>query len=101
MNEYDAKEILLKEFDKSCRNYLYQNAHKIDLENALFMGAEALKKQIATKPELWGDGVDADMEIIYDMYDCPNCGKSYELDYDEYDYCPKCGQKLDWSNIDE
>lgn len=58
---------------------------------------EARAKQEAKKPNIWGDGY-ADGVLVYDMYDCPNCGKHYELDYEEYDYCPKCGQKLDWSD---
>lgn len=62
---------------------------------------EALKKLVGKQkpqiPELWGDGVGNDGEIIYDMYNCPNCGKSYEIDYEEYRYCPECGQAIDWS----
>lgn len=56
---------------------------------------EAREKQIAKKPNLWGDGY-ADGVLVYDMYDCPNCDKHYEVDYEKYDYCPNCGQKLDW-----
>lgn len=55
----------------------------------------AVKKQTATKPHIWGDGYDDEGNIIYDMYDCPNCGKSYEIDYQDYKYCPECGQKLE------
>ena len=25
---------------------------------------------------------------------CPNCGEKYEVDYDNYGHCPKCGQRL-------
>lgn len=46
-------------------------------------------------PNIWGDGYDNDGNIIYDMYDCPNCGKSYEIAYDDYKYCPECGQRID------
>lgn len=53
----------------------------------------------AVKPDLWGDGY-ADGHLVYDMYDCPNCGKEYELDYEQYDYCPNCGQKLDWTVLE-
>lgn len=60
----------------------------------------ALDKQNATKPNLWGDGY-SDGELVYDMYECPGCGENYELEYDEYKYCPNCGQKLDWSESDE
>ena len=33
---------------------------------------------------------------------CPFCGsRAYEVDYDEYDYCPNCGQRIDWSEEDD
>lgn len=60
---------------------------------------ESLDKQIAQTPTLWGDGY-ADGVLVYDMYDCPNCGKQYELDYEQYDYCPNCGQKMNWEDIE-
>lgn len=55
----------------------------------------AVEKQTAQAPQIWGDGTDDKGQIIYDMYDCPNCGQSYEIDYDDYKYCPECGQKLE------
>lgn len=61
-----------------------------------------LEKNDKTKaliPTLWGDGY-ADGHLVYDMYDCPNCGKQYELDYEQYNYCPNCGQKLDWTVLE-
>lgn len=64
--------------------------------DAIDMAIEALKRLISQKPYLWGDGY-ADGRLIYDMWDCPNCGKTYEVDYDEYDHCPACGQAIDWS----
>lgn len=60
---------------------------------------EAREKQIKKKPNIWGDGYDSEGKMIYDMYDCPNCGKSYEIDYSDYEYCPECGQAIDRSNI--
>lgn len=50
-------------------------------------------------PNIWGDGHDRDGNIIYDMYDCPNCGKSYEIDYSDYKHCPECGQAIDRSGM--
>lgn len=38
------------------------------------------------------------MIIVYDTWICPCCGHHYEVDYDDYEYCPKCGQKIDWSD---
>lgn len=60
------------------------------------LAISALEKQVPEKANIWGDGY-SDGELVYDMYDCPNCGKSYELDYQEYLCCPSCGQAIDWS----
>lgn len=56
---------------------------------------EAREKQIAKKPAYEGDGYAPDGTLIYDTWICPCCDKRYEVDYDDYDYCPNCGQKLD------
>lgn len=64
--------------------------------SALEMAIEALEKQIPKKPILEGDGY-WDGELVLDTWICPNCDKDYEVDYDDYDYCPNCGQKIDWS----
>lgn len=57
----------------------------------------AISKQIPMKPILEADGY-ADGELVYDTWYCPNCDKSYEVDYDSYDFCPNCGQAIDWSD---
>lgn len=54
----------------------------------------AKEKQIPKKPNLEGDGYDDNGNLIYDTWYCPTCNKSYEVDYDDYDYCPNCGQKI-------
>ena len=59
---------------------------------------EALDKQIPKKPTYEGDGFDDEGNLIYDTWYCPNCNHSYEVDYDEYDFCPRCGQAIDWSD---
>ncbi len=62
----------------------------------------ALEKQMPKKPDYEGDGYDENGNLIYDTWICPNCGKHYEVDYDDYDFCPDCGQaidnSLDWSD---
>lgn len=57
---------------------------------------EAVEKQRAKKPNLEGDGY-ADGHMVYDTWICPCCGISYEIDFDDYKYCPDCGQRIDWS----
>ena len=58
---------------------------------------ESREKQTPKKPDLEGDGYGDDGVLIYDTWICPCCGKRYEIDYEEYDYCPNCGQAIDWS----
>lgn len=60
---------------------------------------QALEKQIAKKPILEGDGYDNEGNMIYDTWICPNCDTHYEVEYDDYNYCPNCGQKLDLSDV--
>lgn len=56
-------------------------------------------EELATpkKPIYEGDGYAPDGTFIWDEWLCPNCGSTYEVDYDKYDHCPNCGQKIDWS----
>ena len=67
---------------------------------SLRMGIKALKKQIPKKPNLEGDGY-WNGQLVYDTWICPCCEKGYEVDYEEYDYCPNCGQKIDWGGANE
>ena len=59
---------------------------------------KALEKQIPKKPNIEGDGY-ADGQLVYDTWICPCCENHYEIDYDNYDYCPNCGQHIDRSEI--
>ena len=69
------------------------------LKEALDMAVVALEKQTPKKPDVEGDGYDKDGNIIYDTWLCPCCRSCYEVEYDDYDYCPVCGQKLDMSDV--
>ena len=61
---------------------------------ALGMAISALEKQIPKKPK-----------VPFDTWVCPECGRDVEyqaklgdniLFHGQYDYCPKCGQAIDW-----
>ena len=58
---------------------------------------EAVEKQNSKNPDYEGDGY-SNGQLVYDTWICPCCGHHYEVDYDDYDYCPKCGQHIDWSD---
>lgn len=55
---------------------------------------KAVERQKPKMPDYEGDGY-ADGEMVYDTWICPNCGKKYEVDYDDYKHCPNCGQAID------
>lgn len=61
---------------------------------------EALEKQIPQIPNYSGDGY-YNGEIVIDTWECPCCGKQYEIDHDDYKYCPNCGQHIDHSTLTE
>jgi predicted amidophosphoribosyltransferase len=53
---------------------------------------------VPKQPDFEGDGYDEDGEIIFDEWLCPCCRTRYEVDYDDYKFCPNCGQAIDWSD---
>ena len=65
------------------------------LNAAIDMAKEMLSKQTPKKPDYEGDGY-SDGNMVYDVWICPSCGEKYEVDYDDYKYCPECGQAIDW-----
>ena len=127
MTEQEAIDILKGNYPKTCRmvNGILKGGFD-DLEcefgQAITMGISALEeilkyreigtkeeckeareKQKAKRPDIEGDGYTDDGQILYDTWVCPSCGEQYEIDYDDYDYCPKCGQHIkriwkDWGD---
>ena len=73
-------------------NVLLKDMDSSDMKNI----ADALGKQIPQAPHYEGDGY-SDGEIVYDTWICPSCEESFEIDYENHDYCPYCGQRIDWS----
>lgn len=70
-----------------------------DLCEAVDKAVESLEKQIPKKP----------LNVIYDddwveFWNCPNCGIQHTAIINDeqwkFDYCPYCGQKIDWSDIE-
>lgn len=83
---------------KAIKLRIFNELSKQLVEEAYNMAISALEKQIPKKPDVEGDSYDKDGNMIYDTWICPCCGICYEVEYDEYDYCPECGQKLDMSD---
>ena len=55
---------------------------------------DLVEKETAAQPDIEGDGYYKG-ELVYDTWICPRCGTRYEIDDDEYEYCPECGQHID------
>lgn len=120
MTEKEAIEILRNNFPKTCKmvNGRYKGGFddtECEFGKALMLSIsaleeiqqyraigtveecrEAMERRNPKAPVVWGDGYDNEGNMIYDMYDCPNCGKSYEVDYHDYKFCPCCGQAILW-----
>ena len=85
-----------KEALENLKFEVFEEGHCEYIEQEIKLAIKALEKQIPEPPYIWGDGY-ADGELIYDMWDCPGCGTSYEIEGSIYGYCPHCGQAIDWS----
>lgn len=77
INVYESMILYNKDFEPKNDNSNYE--HKIEF---LKIAIEALEKQVPKEPNYEGDGY-SDGELVYDTWICPNCGKYYEVDYDD------------------
>ena len=68
---------------------------------AMKTASETYREEKAERPEMYVDGYDRDGNIAYTEWYCPRCYMCYEMEYGHYNYCPNCGQKIDWSGEDE
>lgn len=82
-------------------NRIYKYDHIEDVYKDLEVLGELVDKATPKKPSFEGDGYADNGEIDYDTWICPNCETKYEVDYQEYDCCPNCGQRIDWSEETE
>jgi hypothetical protein len=69
------------------------------INKACVIACKAMEKQIPKKPIITIDGF-FNGQPIYDTWCCPNCGKVNDTDFEDYGYCPICGQALDWSDAE-
>lgn len=83
---------------------MIDNGSQRDLDRADEIGTSIIKLfEQGPKIVLYsGDGY-ADGYMVYDMAECPNCGREFE-DSDETwncNFCPDCGQALEWEGEQE
>ena len=99
------KSLIMAEIDRLQSHYdaeigeqVYSDTAKfnelLELNKIVSEAFDAREKRIPKMPDYEGDGY-SDGELVYDTWICPNCGTYYEVDYDDYKYCPECGQAID------
>jgi len=73
-----------------------ETAYLREYQMAIDDAIDALEKQIPRAVFYEGDGY-ADGEMVYDVAYCPACDACFEDGYNwEVNFCPNCGQRLDW-----
>ena len=71
----------------------YEYLHTEDGDMAVRSAIEALSRQVPKKPdEVFFENGDQSQTIDI----CPTCGSTEISEADEWQYCPVCGQKIDW-----
>lgn len=72
-------------------------------EEAVEIARQAIEKQIPKKVKREFLAIGGAITCI-EAEICPNCGKDIyddEVEVSYYEYCPDCGQALDWSDENE
>lgn len=67
----------------------------------IFRCKYSVEKQTPIEADYEGDNCGENGDSIYDTWICPTCGEKYEIDFDDYDYCPNCGQRVSRKKVTE
>ena len=60
------------------------------------LALEALRKRTPARPDIYSIGC-ADGVPVLGSWKCPNCKEEYEIESDGFNFCPNCGQAIDWA----
>ena len=98
MNKCDIFNKEDKHSDNDCDNceYCYSQGNFGNQKEAFQMAINALEKQIPKKPII--NHINTNEDVTEIEYTCSACGTNYvELTPCE-EFCPYCGNKIDWSD---
>lgn len=80
----------------------FQRCTSSEFDDAIYVAIKALEKQIP-KPIYEHIETRLIYKVRYDKFRCSECGFTKEF-VDEhttqYEYCPECGQRIDWEEIE-
>lgn len=84
---------------RNLKSYYVSNFKGSESFKAIDMATKALEKQIPKKPIPNYIGIETDAKLLC----CPACRYQDDCDFEDlydrkYNYCPMCGQALDWEN---
>lgn len=90
---------ILKEYD--C---LTDNIIEDAIRKARLLACEALERQIPKEAEIRPLYFENSKEPVEHLVHCPVCDSPvcFTTEYDvreNYKYCPRCGQKIEWSEV--
>lgn len=89
-------EDLIKEAESHMTGNKIDGEIPIDDKTALEMAIQALEKQVPKKV-IWENEKNGKVYLFSWAY-CPNCGSDMcDKHNEEFQFCPDCGQALDWS----
>lgn len=97
--EWDGAEETAPKMELNIKELRYVANMNVEISKLKAENKALKDRQTPKKPDVEGDGY-ADGHLVYDTWICPNCNERYEIDYDNYDYCPNCGQHIDRSDLE-
>lgn len=80
----------------------FQRCTSSEFDDAIYTAIEALEKQLP-KPIYEHIETRFIYKVRYDKFRCNECGFTKEFvdgHTTQYEYCPECGQRIDWEEIE-
>lgn len=86
-----------KRVEESNKETIEKISRMVDQQilNETERGMEVLKKEIPMQPSIFNDISTGDSWV------CENCKKTYSTATERYDYCPSCGRRILWRDIND
>ena len=81
---------ILTKADNHDNGVTYEVSLYRDEYDAIEEAIRMLEKQAPRVPDVYDDG----------SWDCPGCGWTYDMDTEPFEFCPHCGQRINWEGVE-